>query len=512
MLSIKFQPFQQHTYSQAVQEFFSYLLPVEREKQERMAIDNLMLSLEQNFHIISEKLARYEPVFVAADAVFRQSQQHYMIVVIGRIEWDDEDVRMGVRFIMPEEFDQDYGFYLATREKTQYEIDGDAALLSLDESQIRAYYKQYGLNLPSESQGMDAFWAEVHFQRENRPSLSMQERLKSKFWLDEHHIKRDIGPYSLDARPSEEHPYAQKDMLYVQPVYRQERPGTYVGWLELIGEGLVIQRIPMRGRFTNLDDVIVAGLVAAQHKTREVEDAKRNMQVLRIAPTETPASPLFFYQHPMTDTLSAMTDWYLIVGLGNPGKEYTDTRHNVGFRVVDELARRYGLTFGKKERKAIIATGVIDGKKVILAKPQTFMNLSGEAVRALVDFYKIEPANILVVSDDIDIPLGTVRVRKSGGAGGQGGMKSVIQQLGTQDFNRLRFGVSRPPGKMQTKDYVLGAFQGDEAILASQVVDRASDAVETWLRDGVELAMTRHNGDIDEPKPAKKQPAPPEPK
>lgn len=204
-----------------------------------------------------------------------------------------------------------------------------------------------------------------------------------------------------------------------------------------------------------------------------------------------------------------MTDWFLIVGLGNPGKEYTDTRHNVGFRVLDELARRYGLAFGKKERKAVVATGMIHGKKVILAKPQTYMNLSGEAVRALVDFYKVESDHILIISDDIDIPLGTVRVRKSGGAGGQGGMKSIIQHLGTQEFNRLRFGVSRPPGKMQAKDYVLGAFQGDEAILASQVLDRAADAVETWLRDGVELAMTRHNGDIDEPKPAKKQPVPP---
>jgi len=204
-----------------------------------------------------------------------------------------------------------------------------------------------------------------------------------------------------------------------------------------------------------------------------------------------------------------VTDWYLIIGLGNPGKEYTDTRHNVGFRVVDELAGRYGLTFGKKERKAVAATGVIHGKKVILAKPQTYMNLSGEAVRALADFYKVELPNILVISDDIDIPLGTVRLRKSGGAGGQGGMKSVIQHLGTQDFNRLRFGVSRPPGKMGAKDYVLGKLQGDEAILAAQVVDRAADAVETWLHEGIELAMTRHNGDIDEPKPAKKQPAPP---
>lgn len=201
-----------------------------------------------------------------------------------------------------------------------------------------------------------------------------------------------------------------------------------------------------------------------------------------------------------------MTDWYLIVGLGNPGKEYAETRHNVGFRVVDELARRYGLTFGKNERKAFSASGTILGKKVILTKPQTYMNLSGEAVRSLVDFYKVEMPRILVICDDLDIPLGTVRLRASGGAGGQNGVKSVIQHLGTQEFNRLRFGIGRPPGKMQPKDYVLGVFKDDDAILASQVVDRAADAVETWLRDGIELAMTRHNGSIDEPKPEKKQP------
>jgi PTH1 family peptidyl-tRNA hydrolase len=199
-----------------------------------------------------------------------------------------------------------------------------------------------------------------------------------------------------------------------------------------------------------------------------------------------------------------VTDWYLIVGLGNPGKEYEQTRHNVGFRVADELARRYGISYGKKERKAISGTGVIHGKKVVLTKPQTFMNLSGEAVRSLVDFYKVELPNILIVSDDLDIPLGTVRLRKSGSAGGQNGIKSVIQHLGTQEFSRLRFGIGRPPGKMQPKDYVLGVFQGDDAILAAQVIDRASDAVETWLKDGIELAMTRHNGNIDEPKPEKK--------
>ncbi len=204
-----------------------------------------------------------------------------------------------------------------------------------------------------------------------------------------------------------------------------------------------------------------------------------------------------------------MTDWYLIIGLGNPGKEYAETRHNVGFRVLDELARRHGLSFGKTERKAMSASGTIHGRKVVLTKPQTYMNLSGEAVRSLVDFYKVELPRILVVSDDLDIPLGTIRLRQSGGAGGQNGIKSVIQHLGTQDFNRLRFGIGRPPGKMAPRDYVLSVFKGDDAILAAQVVDRASDAVETWLKDGIDLAMTRHNGNIDEPKPTAKEPVKP---
>lgn len=199
-----------------------------------------------------------------------------------------------------------------------------------------------------------------------------------------------------------------------------------------------------------------------------------------------------------------MMDFYLIIGLGNPGKEYTDTRHNVGFRVVDELARRYGLAFGKKERKAVVASGVILGKKVILARPQTYMNLSGEAVRALVDFYKIEADHMLVISDDLDIPLGTLRLRKSGSAGGQGGLKNIIQHLGTQDFNRLRFGIGRPPGRMEPKAYVLQAFKGDDAILAAQMVDRAASAAEVWLSEGMEIAMTRYNGSVDDPKPVTK--------
>jgi PTH1 family peptidyl-tRNA hydrolase len=203
-----------------------------------------------------------------------------------------------------------------------------------------------------------------------------------------------------------------------------------------------------------------------------------------------------------------MTDWYLIVGLGNPGREYEATRHNVGFRVMDELARRHNLSFGKLERKALSASGTVRGKRVILSKPQTYMNLSGESVRSVLDFYKVEIARVLIVADDLDLPLGTLRLRMSGSAGGQNGLKNIIQHLGTQDFNRLRFGIGRPPGKMQARDYVLAPFKGDDAILAAQVIDRAADAAETWLVDGIDLAMTRHNGDIDTPKPEKK-PAPP---
>jgi peptidyl-tRNA hydrolase, PTH1 family len=196
-----------------------------------------------------------------------------------------------------------------------------------------------------------------------------------------------------------------------------------------------------------------------------------------------------------------MTDRYLIVGLGNPGRKYEDTRHNIGFWVVDELARRHNLTFGKTERKAITADGLIKGKRVLLAKPQTYMNLSGEAVRALIDFYKIDPINLIVAYDDMDLSLGTLRLRKSGSAGGQNGVRNIIQHLGTQDFDRVRCGIDRPPGRMPAKNYVLHPFTGDDTITAKLLVERAADAIETWLTDGMELAMTRHNGHIDEKNP-----------
>lgn len=192
-----------------------------------------------------------------------------------------------------------------------------------------------------------------------------------------------------------------------------------------------------------------------------------------------------------------MTDRYLIVGLGNPGREYEKTRHNVGFWVIDALARRHALTTPNKERKSITYDGGIGGKRVILAKPQTYMNLSGEAVRALMDFYKIPTERLLVIHDDLDLPLGTLRLRKDGSAGGQNGVKNIILHLNTMTFDRARFGIGRPPGRMPAREYVLQAFIGDDAILAAQVTDVCADAVEAWLFDGMELAMTRFNGDID---------------
>lgn len=193
-----------------------------------------------------------------------------------------------------------------------------------------------------------------------------------------------------------------------------------------------------------------------------------------------------------------MVTRYLIAGLGNPGKKYENTRHNIGFWVVDELARRYSLSFGKTERKAVTADGMMREKRVLLAKPQTYMNASGEAVRALVDFYQIDVANVIAIYDEIDLPLGTLRMRAKGSAGGHNGIKSIIQHLGTQEFSRIRCGVSRPPGRMNAADYVLAPFAGDDVITARILTERAADAVETWLTDGIEIAMTRHNGNVEE--------------
>lgn len=186
-------------------------------------------------------------------------------------------------------------------------------------------------------------------------------------------------------------------------------------------------------------------------------------------------------------------EFTLIAGLGNPGPKYAANRHNVGFRCVERLGIALGLTFDKDQKQARVALGDFDGRRVVLAKPQTFMNESGRAVAALTRFYKVPLECLLVVYDDLDLPLGSVRLRPEGGSGGHKGMRSIIEHLGTQDFPRLRIGIGRPPGRMDPAAYVLQDFSADEGELLEETLERAVAAVETWLRQGVEVAMDRYN-------------------
>lgn len=185
--------------------------------------------------------------------------------------------------------------------------------------------------------------------------------------------------------------------------------------------------------------------------------------------------------------------WLLIAGLGNPGKRYAHNRHNVGYHCLDMLADKHGLVFDKKQGKADLALGRFLGRRAILVKPQTFVNLSGEAVGAAARFYKVEPADVLVVYDELDLPQGTIRLRPRGSSGGHNGIKSVIEHLGTQSFARLRVGIGRPPGRMDPKDYVLQDFGEDERALMEQVYQRVVEAVEDFYQVGVKEAMNRHN-------------------
>ena len=184
----------------------------------------------------------------------------------------------------------------------------------------------------------------------------------------------------------------------------------------------------------------------------------------------------------------------LIVGLGNPGEGYASHRHNIGFRVVDALARAHRLSFSRQKGfQARVAEGRIEGQRAILTKPQTFMNLSGRAVGRLVRARGIELDRLLVVYDDLDLPLGRLRLRPEGGAGGHKGMRSISDTLGSQAFPRLRVGIGRPPGQMDPADYVLRPFQGKEMPVLAKVVERAVAAVECWLREGLVAAMDEFN-------------------
>jgi len=188
---------------------------------------------------------------------------------------------------------------------------------------------------------------------------------------------------------------------------------------------------------------------------------------------------------------------HLIVGLGNPGREYAGNRHNVGFRCVDRLAAVHGLPFNRRHKRASIALGPILQRAVVLAKPRTFMNKSGGPVAALARFYRVPCDRLLVVYDDLDLPLGTTRLRPSGGSGGHRGMRSIINCLGNREFPRLRIGIGRPPGRMDPADYVLQDFSRDEEILLERTLEQATAAVETWLLEGVDEAMTRYNRSVE---------------
>ncbi len=191
-------------------------------------------------------------------------------------------------------------------------------------------------------------------------------------------------------------------------------------------------------------------------------------------------------------------DPYLIIGLGNPGREYKDTRHNFGFMLIDLLAERLGARGMKVQSKAIVISAIYEEHRLILAKPQTYMNLSGQSVQGLLHFYKIPHDNLLIAHDDLDLPYGTIRIRPTGGPGGQRGMANTIELLGTKDFPRLRLGIGRPPGRMDAKDYVLQNFSKDELKLLPELLSRASDAVLEFVRNGLNAAMNKFNGDIRE--------------
>ncbi|MBP3295602.1 MAG: aminoacyl-tRNA hydrolase [Lachnospiraceae bacterium] len=185
---------------------------------------------------------------------------------------------------------------------------------------------------------------------------------------------------------------------------------------------------------------------------------------------------------------------YIIVGLGNPGKKYAGTRHNMGFAVIERLAERHRIAASEEKLKAVYGKGVIAGQKVVLAEPQTFMNLSGESVRALVDYFKVDPENeLIVIYDDISLAPGQLRVRPKGSAGGHNGIKNIIQMLGGDVFPRVRVGIGEKPKGWDLADYVLG-YPGDaDKKLLDETFDRAADAVEMILTDGVDAAMNRFN-------------------
>ena len=185
---------------------------------------------------------------------------------------------------------------------------------------------------------------------------------------------------------------------------------------------------------------------------------------------------------------------YIIAGLGNPGKEYENTRHNIGFDVIDRLAEEENIAVMESKHKALIGKGYVAGQKVILAKPQTFMNLSGESIREIVDYYKVDDtAELIVISDDISLDVGQIRIRKKGSAGGHNGIKNIIAHLGTQEFPRIKVGVGDKPKGMDLADYVLGHFSKEDQAKMDEAFKDAADAAEMILDKGMDAAMNHYN-------------------
>ena len=184
----------------------------------------------------------------------------------------------------------------------------------------------------------------------------------------------------------------------------------------------------------------------------------------------------------------------LVVGLGNPGKKYESTRHNIGFDVIRALAERHGAGPGKSKFDGLLQECPIQGERTLLLMPLTFMNLSGKSVRQVVDFYKLDLEELLLVCDDFNLDLGVLRLRAGGSAGGQKGLADTIQQLSSDEFPRLRVGIGPVPERWDAADFVLGKLTGDAGKLAKQQVLRAADAVETWISSGIDRAMNQYNG------------------
>lgn len=184
---------------------------------------------------------------------------------------------------------------------------------------------------------------------------------------------------------------------------------------------------------------------------------------------------------------------YIIAGLGNPTKEYDKTRHNVGFSAIDALADQYNIDVSEKKHKALCGRGAIGGQKVVLMKPQTFMNLSGESIRAAVDFYKVDPEDLIIIYDDISLEPGQLRIRLKGSAGGHNGIKNIIAHLGTQEFPRIKVGIGAKPPRMDLADYVLSCFSQGEQKLMEDAFQEAADAAVMMMTDGAERAMNHFN-------------------